>query len=1025
MLREDLARRVRSARLLLTGAILVLGTSLTQAAECYWNTVSGNWSAIGCWGGGEPTSADNAYIINGGTAIITQMGEVCGSLGLGGNMNMPDYGAGTIDMDSGSLTIYNDLYLGYAWYPSFAFFNLSGTGQLSATNEYIGSDGQGKFTQTGGTNSVSGSLQFGYLLSGWGGTYTLKGGTLAVNQFNLGGSGNGRFEWFYKGLTATTLNLGSSGTLAMGFDFDAPSLASGNAYGVGTISGLSSGTLEITNGATATQSNGIVASIANLTIGTTTGGGTYNLSGAAQLSVGDQYVGYSGTGTFNQTGGTNSTSLYLGYNSGSNGTYNLSGAGQLSAGYQCVGYSGTGTFNQTGGTNSHTSYPTNLYLGYNSGSSGTYNLSSTAQLSAGGERVGYSGTGIFTQTGGNNTITGSLYLGYNSGSSGTYDLSGAGQLSAGNEYVGYHGTGTFTQTGGTNTAGYINIGAKGKYVLSGGTLNLSGGIENQGTLDLQNSSSTISLSSAILDMTDSHVLTSPGSTMTCNIDSHSLLIVPSGVSLNINGSGIVHVGGSPLDIASPSNICGVGSISDHVNCYGTLTATAGHSINLNSGVNIDNAGVANLGSGSVYVNDVTSGISSGALGAAYEQVASTGAATFTQTGGTISIAGSLNVGCNSGSSGTYNLSGTGQLSAASQFVGYSGSGYFTQTGGTNTITDTLYLGYNSGSTGIYNLNGGRLILKSISRHSVTGGFNFGGGTLQANGSFYSSLPMALTGNGGNANIDTAGYSVELSGVLSGTGGLNKLGSGTLTLSASNSFAGAVSFNGGLLQTWALIGLGNGTSLYFNGGGLQFGGTFDPSVRTMSFLAGGATLDTQTNSITLANPIGNSGSGGLTKLGSGKLTLSALNTYSGDTVVNGGTLEFDGGIAAAGTSLIDIQSGTAAFKTTAISKTSLNINTATSTLFEIIGGTHTVGAISGGGTTQLDAGAKLTATSISQGTIALAGGSTLTIAAIPGGPSGSAITPVPEPSACVLLASALAAAIFARRKKIKLSCRLGA
>ena len=43
-----------------------------------------------------------------------------------------------------------------------------------------------------------------------------------------------------------------------------------------------------------------------------------------------------------------------------------------------------------------------------------------------GEYVGYSGTGLFTQSGGNNTIYGGLYIGYNSGGSGTYSLSGTG-----------------------------------------------------------------------------------------------------------------------------------------------------------------------------------------------------------------------------------------------------------------------------------------------------------------------------------------------------------------------------------------------------------------------------------------------------------------------------------------------------------------------------------------------------------------------------------------------------------------------
>ena len=91
--------------------------------------------------------------------------------------------------------------------------------------------------------------------------------------------------------------------------------------------------------------------------------------------------------------------------------------------------SGTGTFTQTGGTNS---VLWRLYLGYIFGISGTYNLSADgpSSLSAYPEYIGYYGAGSFTQTGGNHTVFSGLYLGYNSGSSGTYDLSGNGLLSA-------------------------------------------------------------------------------------------------------------------------------------------------------------------------------------------------------------------------------------------------------------------------------------------------------------------------------------------------------------------------------------------------------------------------------------------------------------------------------------------------------------------------------------------------------------------------------------------------------------------
>ena len=73
-------------------------------------------------------------------------------------------------------------------------------------------------------------------------------------------------------------------------------------------------------------------------------------------------------------------------------------------------------------------------------------------LSSGYEFIGIGGTGTFTQSGGTNTVSNTLDLGFYSGSSGAYNLSSTGSLSAGNsEDIGYYGTGTFTQSGGTNT----------------------------------------------------------------------------------------------------------------------------------------------------------------------------------------------------------------------------------------------------------------------------------------------------------------------------------------------------------------------------------------------------------------------------------------------------------------------------------------------------------------------------------------------------------------------------------------------
>jgi fibronectin-binding autotransporter adhesin len=528
-------------------------------------------------------------------------------------------------------------------------------------------------------------------------------------------------------------------------------------------------------------------------------------------------------------------------------------------------------------------------------------------------------------------------------------------LSASSEYIGLDAdsTASFQQIGGANSAIYIYIGASGTYTLTGGTLNINGGLLNYGTWDLSNSTAVINMSSSIIKLSGTILTT--GENAVLNIDAHSLLIVPSGHSAGeyfatINNSGIIHQAGSTLNISSAYSIYGIGSIDDHVNCLGMLSTPSDHYIDLNGGLTVSGTGSVNLGNGILYVNDTISGMDGGSISAKYQYVGSTGTGTFTQTdgvntitntlylgyknkssgtynlsGGTNTISSCLYLGYYSGSSGTYNLSGMGQLTADKEYIGYlSGTGTFTQTGGTNTISTGLYLGINSG-TGTYNLNGGKLILKLLSKGS--GKFNFGGGTLTASGSFTCSVPMTLTGDGGNANVDTAGYAVTLSGALSGTGGLNKLGSGTLTLSGSE-------------------------------------------------------------------------------------------TYAGDTTLNGGTLIFSGGIGSGGTSLIDVESGTAVLKTTSVSKSDLDVYTASSALFEVASGTHTIGDITGGGITKIDAGASLTAASISQATLTIGSGATVTIQAISGGPSGGAITPVPEPGTWILLASAPAGVLFFARRRHK-------
>ncbi len=213
------------------------------------------------------------------------------------------------------------------------------------------------------------------------------------------------------------------------------------------------------------QSGGTNTVAFYLTLGSNSGdSGSYNLSGGslavAELN-GAEYIGYDGTGTFAQTGGTHTVGvpLYLGYNADGSGTYNL-GSGSLYAASEYVGYSGSGTFTQTGGTHTVGTASPNfsfMFVGYNSGSNGAYNLGGGSLWCGGQEYIGLQGNGTFSQSGGYSTAA-QIVLGSGVGSSGSYSLTNGNLSCQTAEIIGVDGTGCFTQGGGNNAPGWVLIG---------------------------------------------------------------------------------------------------------------------------------------------------------------------------------------------------------------------------------------------------------------------------------------------------------------------------------------------------------------------------------------------------------------------------------------------------------------------------------------------------------------------------------------------------------------------------------------
>ncbi|NBQ38679.1 MAG: filamentous hemagglutinin N-terminal domain-containing protein, partial [Alphaproteobacteria bacterium] len=182
-------------------------------------------------------------------------------------------------------------------------------------------------------------------------------------------------------------------------------------------------------------------------------------------------------------------------------------------------------------------------------------------------------------------------------------------------------------------------------------------------------------------------------------------------------------------------------------------------------------------------------------------------------------------------------------------------------------------------------------------------------TLSAANAINISANISTSGNALNLVLDTGGGSGTVSGVLGlGTGKLTKQGAGSVTLSAANTYTGVTTINGGTIVATNATGLGTAT-----GGAVTVnnGGTLDIQAalgtKTITLNNGGSlttTAGTGSTSSNLALPsnitlnVGGSlslfgvisGAGfGITKTGTGKLTLSTANTYTGAVTINGGTI----------------------------------------------------------------------------------------------------------------------------------------
>jgi autotransporter-associated beta strand protein len=158
------------------------------------------------------------------------------------------------------------------------------------------------------------------------------------------------------------------------------------------------------------------------------------------------------------------------------------------------------------------------------------------------------------------------------------------------------------------------------------------------------------------------------------------------------------------------------------------------------------------------------------------------------------------------------------------------------------------------------------------------------------------------------------YTFNGSGFIGGPGGLAKSGAGILTINTANEYTGPTTITGGVLAVSALGDAGVPSSigasgpaasnLVLNGGALRLTGSQTNTNRNITLGAGGGTLGISTASSSMQISGVLSGPGSLTKDGPGTLLLADNNTYSGGTVINGGTIY----LAGAGPNVFGLGSG---------------------------------------------------------------------------------------------------------------------